>query len=208
MRFISKNTVSTKTSTSLNTNGTAEVHHFKFLGLKIDVLSWNIHIDSVINKLTIVCFMIRSVRPYMTQSSLVNIYYSLFHLVLSYGIVFWGQKCLISGRSLLLYQFTRRVIKMTVIIIVGYHCIKYPTFTVKSIHRWNYWGPSVWISKWQINYWSDFLHSSDTGKKMGAQWDSTSAIHRFQESLWFSEEGNTVQHSYRVWNPHEISQAH
>jgi hypothetical protein len=56
MQFVSKNTVSTKTSTSLNTNGIVEVHHFKFLGLKIDdVLSWNIHIDSVINKLTIVC---------------------------------------------------------------------------------------------------------------------------------------------------------
>jgi hypothetical protein len=69
-----------------------EVHHFKFLDLKIDdVLSWNIHIDSVINKLTTICFVIRSVRPYMTQSSLVNICYSLFHSVLSYGIVFWGQ---------------------------------------------------------------------------------------------------------------------
>jgi hypothetical protein len=92
IQFVSKNTVSTKTSTALNTNGIAEVHHFKFLGLKIDdVLSWNIYIDSVINKLTIVCFMIRSVRPHMTQSSLVNTCYSLFHSVLSYGIVFWGQ---------------------------------------------------------------------------------------------------------------------
>jgi hypothetical protein len=42
---------------------------------------------------------------------------------------------------------------------------------------------------------------------VGVEWDSTSAIHRFQESLFFSEEGNTVQHSHRVWNPHEISQA-
>jgi hypothetical protein len=92
MQFVSKNTVSTKTSTSLNTDGIAEVHHFKFLGPKIDdVLSWNIHIDSVINKLTIVCFMLRSIRPYMTQFSFVNIYYSLLHSVLSYGIVFWGQ---------------------------------------------------------------------------------------------------------------------
>jgi hypothetical protein len=41
------------------------------------IKSWNIQIDSVINKLTIICFMIRSVRPYMTQSSLVNIYYSV-----------------------------------------------------------------------------------------------------------------------------------
>jgi hypothetical protein len=32
------------------------------------------------------------------------------------------KNCLISGRSLLLYQFTKRVIKLTVIIIVEYHC--------------------------------------------------------------------------------------
>jgi hypothetical protein len=32
------------------------------------------------------------------------------------------KKCLISGRSLLLYLFTRRIIKLTVVIIVGYHC--------------------------------------------------------------------------------------
>jgi hypothetical protein len=92
MQFAPKNTVPTNASTSLNTNGIVEVSHYKFLGLKIDdVLSWNIHIESVINKLTAVCFMIRSIRPFMTQSSLVNIYYFLFHSVLSYGIVFWGQ---------------------------------------------------------------------------------------------------------------------
>jgi hypothetical protein len=89
MQFVPKNTIPTKASTSLNTDRIAEVSHYKFLGLKIDdVLSWNIHIESVINKLTTVCFMLRSARPFMTQSSLVNIYYSLFHLVLSYGIVF------------------------------------------------------------------------------------------------------------------------
>jgi hypothetical protein len=60
--------------------------------LEIDTaLSWNIHIDSVINKLTTVCFMIRSVRPYMSYSSLLKIYYSLFHSILSYGIIFWEQ---------------------------------------------------------------------------------------------------------------------
>jgi hypothetical protein len=34
--------------------------------------------------------------------------------------------------------------------------------------------------------WSDILHSSDTGEKMGVQLVCTSAIYRFQESLWFS----------------------
>jgi hypothetical protein len=52
------------------------------------------------------------------------------------------KNCLISGKSLLLYQFTKRVMKLTVIIIVGYHAInfiqnvmEYPPLKVKSIHR-------------------------------------------------------------------------
>jgi hypothetical protein len=36
----------------------------------------------------------------------------------------------------------------------------------------------------RINFWSDFLHSSDTREKMGVQWNSTSAIHRLLIDLW------------------------
>jgi hypothetical protein len=40
----------------------------------------------------------------------------------------WSKEnCLISGRCILLYQFTRRVIKLTVVIIVGYHCYQLHT---------------------------------------------------------------------------------
>jgi hypothetical protein len=40
----------------------------------------------------------------------------------------WNRKnCLIRGRSLLLYQFTKTVIKWTVIIIMGYHCYQLHT---------------------------------------------------------------------------------
>jgi hypothetical protein len=42
------------------------------------------------------------------------------------------------------------------------------------------------------------FHSSDTGEKMGVQWDSISATHRFQE-------GSIVQHSHRIWGTHETS---
>jgi hypothetical protein len=35
--------------------------------------------------------------------------------------------CLNSGRGLLLYQFTKRVTKLTVIIIMGYHCYQFHT---------------------------------------------------------------------------------
>jgi hypothetical protein len=65
MQFITNSALS-KTLISCNTDEIIEVSHLKFLGLEIDsTLSWNIHIDSVINKLTTVCFMIRSVRPYI-----------------------------------------------------------------------------------------------------------------------------------------------
>jgi hypothetical protein len=33
-----------------------------------------------------------------------------------------NKNCLINGRSLLLYQFTRSMIELTVVIIVEYHC--------------------------------------------------------------------------------------
>jgi hypothetical protein len=39
-------------------------------------------------------------------------------LLILFGI---RKTCLIRGRSLLLYQFTKRAIKLTVVIIVGYH---------------------------------------------------------------------------------------
>jgi hypothetical protein len=54
--------------------------------------------------------------------------------IISKLILFGIRKhCLISGMSLLLYQFTRRVNKLTVVIIVGYHCYQlrtkfYPIF--------------------------------------------------------------------------------
>jgi hypothetical protein len=44
-------------------------------------------------------------------------------------------------------------------------------------------------------------------KKVGVQRDSTSSIRRVQESLWFSEEGSTVEYTCLVWNIYEISQA-
>jgi hypothetical protein len=61
------------------------------------------------------------------------------------------KNCLIGWRNPLLYQFTKRAIRLTVIIIVRYHCNQlhtkcYHSQKVKSIYRRNYWGASVWVS--------------------------------------------------------------
>jgi hypothetical protein len=48
-----------------------------------------------------------------------------------------------------------------------------------------------------------FCISQILEEKMEVQYDSTSAIHRLQESISFSEEGSIVQYSHRVWGTHE-----
>jgi hypothetical protein len=65
MQFITKNSVLTETLVSCNSNKITQVSHFKVLGLVMDsTLSWNVH--NVINELSRVCYMIRTVNPFMS----------------------------------------------------------------------------------------------------------------------------------------------
>jgi hypothetical protein len=40
--------------------------------------------------LSTTCYVIRSVKPYVNKNVLIMIYHSLFHSVMNYGIIFWG----------------------------------------------------------------------------------------------------------------------
>jgi hypothetical protein len=63
----------------------------KFLGLIVDnKLSWKPHIDNSINKRSTACYVIRLVKPYVNTNVIIMIYHSLFHAVMNYGIIFWG----------------------------------------------------------------------------------------------------------------------
>jgi len=63
----------------------------KFLGLHINNnLSWKTHIESIQNKLSSACYVTRLVKPYVTANTLKMIYYSYFHSVMTYGLMFWG----------------------------------------------------------------------------------------------------------------------
>lgn len=69
------------------------VSHTQFLGLTTDNrLSWKNHTDLHIHKLSTACYVLRSVKAYMSHSTLIITYYSLFHSVITYGTIFWG-KC-------------------------------------------------------------------------------------------------------------------
>jgi hypothetical protein len=67
------------------------INNTKFFGINIDsTLSWKNHITNLSVKLNKACFAIRTIKPFMSQESMKKIYYSYVHLLLSYGIIFWG----------------------------------------------------------------------------------------------------------------------
>jgi hypothetical protein len=63
----------------------------KFLGVSLnEPLSLDKHIEALPKKLDTDCYIIRSLKTYMSTLSLKTIYYSLFHSLMTYGIIFWG----------------------------------------------------------------------------------------------------------------------
>jgi hypothetical protein len=62
--------------------------HTKFLVINIDnTLSWRTHTEKLISKLSIVCYVIRSIKPYMSHTTLIMVYYSLFHVIMNYDLI-------------------------------------------------------------------------------------------------------------------------
>ena len=68
-----------------------ETKNIKFLGLDIDSsLSWKDHIEQIMFKLGTARYAIRYIKHFMSQDKWRTIYFSYFHSILSYGIIFWG----------------------------------------------------------------------------------------------------------------------
>ena len=61
-----------------------------FLGLTIDsTMLWKEHIISLAIKINKASFTIRGIKPLLNLNALKTIYYTYFHSVMSYGIIFW-----------------------------------------------------------------------------------------------------------------------
>jgi hypothetical protein len=73
-----------------------------------NTLSWNNHIDLLMKKLSTVCYIIRNAKTYMSVSSLKVIYYAFFYLVMSYGIIIWGN----SSHSSIIFRIPKKAIRI------------------------------------------------------------------------------------------------
>jgi hypothetical protein len=91
VHFKTKNSQPIDISMCLDNNRISNNLYTKFLGLVVDNrLFWKPHIDQLINKLSIAYNVIRSVKLYVNTNAIVMIYHSLFHTIMTYGIIFWG----------------------------------------------------------------------------------------------------------------------
>ena len=70
------------------------IDYIKYLGVLIDQnLSWKYHIDSIVTKISKNVGLIAKLRHSVPRPILLNIYKSLIHPYLTYGLAAWGQAC-------------------------------------------------------------------------------------------------------------------
>ena len=81
----------------------------KFLGTTVDnTLSWKQHIDTISPKLNKACYTIRRSKLYLSNDALKMVYYTFFHSVVSYGLIFWGN----STHSKCVFKLQKRAIRI------------------------------------------------------------------------------------------------
>jgi len=91
LQFRPKNSYEIDIKISCHNKLIKKTKNTKFLALDIDsCLSWKNHNDQIMFKLSRTCYAIRYVEHFMSQDILRTIYFSYFHPILSYGIIFWG----------------------------------------------------------------------------------------------------------------------
>jgi hypothetical protein len=95
----------TVTSNSLNSN----INSTRFLDLKIDsTLTWREHVSELTPKLIKACYVISTLLFLRSPEILRMVYYSYFHSVMAYGIIFWGN----SHSGINVFKIQKRIIRI------------------------------------------------------------------------------------------------
>jgi len=111
MQFTTKNIFFSNFNIIYKDKKSTTVDSIKFLGLTLDnSLSWKKHIDAIVSKLSAATFALSVVQVCLSLDPLKLIYYSYFHLVLTYGIIFWGN----THYSNAVFKMIKRIIRIIV----------------------------------------------------------------------------------------------
>jgi hypothetical protein len=113
IQFINKSSNNLDFQIKIGNTNITTINEIMFLGLKIDDrLSWKGHMDYIIPRLNSACYCMRAIKPYVLQNTLKLIYYSHFHSIMTYGLIFWGS----STGSIKIFKLQKKIIR----IMMGY----------------------------------------------------------------------------------------
>jgi hypothetical protein len=112
LQFLTKKQNEVKIQIVASNSVITNINSTKFLGLTVDsTLSWREHIVDLTSKLNKACYAIRAIKPFMTLNVLRTVYFSYFHSVMSYGIIFWGNSHLSNN----IFKIQKRIIRIITI---------------------------------------------------------------------------------------------
>ena len=106
--FRTKNTSVNEISIGYNNAFISNTSYTKFLGLvTANSVSWKDHITQLIPKLGKACYVLRCIGPFMSQDAFKSVYYSYFHSLITYGIIFWG-----TSHSSHIFQLQKKAVRI------------------------------------------------------------------------------------------------
>jgi hypothetical protein len=109
LQFETKNSNVTNFPVIYENKQISNAQSIKFLGIIVDKkLSWQCHVDQMIPKLNKVVYLIRVLKSFLTFESLKMMYFTLFHSIIAYGIIFWG----VSSHSKNIFKIQKRVLRI------------------------------------------------------------------------------------------------
>ena len=109
MQFITKNKYLNTLNIEHDNKIILQTNFVKFLGITTDkTLFWKQHIDTITPKLNKACYIIRRSKLYLSNNALKMVYYALFHSVMSYALIFWGN----STKSKCVFKLQKRTIRI------------------------------------------------------------------------------------------------
>jgi hypothetical protein len=71
-------------------------------------INWSCHIEYIIPKLNSACYIMRSIKPFMSLNTLKTVYYSYFNAIINYGLPYLGN----SPHNIKIFRMQKRIIRI------------------------------------------------------------------------------------------------
>jgi hypothetical protein len=118
MQFVTKTSSLIDLHVMYKNKEMANIPNTKFFRL---TFSWKNHTDTMVPKLSSACFTVRAIKPFLSQESPRMVYFSYFHSIMTYRLIFWGN----SYHSNAVLKLQKRIIRIMVGIRDRDSCRKY-----------------------------------------------------------------------------------